>query len=167
MFGQLYPRLTLLLTRRFHIPLQDAEDAIQDVFVRLLALSYRADTDRRLRRGGDAYVSNYILRAVLNRVIDKKRQAARQASALSGFVRALETGLQSEQELVTADDVERVQKAVSKLKEPYRSVFRLLLSDGISLADVARKLGIKQSSIYVHYRRGLARLRALMKESQP
>jgi RNA polymerase sigma factor (sigma-70 family) len=59
--------------------------------------------------------------------------------------------------------VARLQRLVSKLAEPYRSVLVLRYTEGLSDDEIARILGISEGSVRVYFHRALSEVRRRFK----
>jgi RNA polymerase sigma factor (sigma-70 family) len=162
-FKRLAPRVTIFLMVKMRVTREEAEDLVQEVFVRLLA---RRASDRRadpLWGSSDEHLRNYVLRAAIHRAIDnmrRSRTARENALVLLRHIEA-EAG-HSPDPARDIIQIDRLHRAVSRLRNPYAAIFRLMLEEDLSLAAVARRTHTRISSIYVQYRRGLEQLRALL-----
>lgn len=160
-FRDLAPRVALLLVHRYRLTPEDAVDVVHDVLSSLLSRW------RDLTFDDPDHLRNYIIRAAQSRAIDLTRRELRHRKHEGVLMSALvPAGESSALDRVIADEErKRLQEAIASLSEPYRSIFTALLYDELSLADIARKLGISAGSIYTQYGRGIEKLRSLLRSS--
>lgn len=128
---------------------QDAEDALQDVFVRAYA-GLRAD-DRRLA------LRAWLYRVAYNRCIDELRRSAPPARELSEFV-----GVPSDDPLAKTEQRENLRRLiqdVGRLPEQQRSALLMREFSGMPYSELAAALGVSTpavKSLLVRARIGLA-----------
>lgn|GEM_PF-4801427 len=160
-FRDLGPRVALLLMHRYRLTYEDAVDVVHDVLSSLLSRS------RDLPFDDPDHLRNYIIRAAHSRAIDVARRELRHRKHEDVLMSALApAGEPSALDRVIVDEQrKRLREAIASLNEPYHSIFTALLYDELSLADIARKLGISAGSIYTQYARGVERLRSLLQSS--
>jgi RNA polymerase sigma-70 factor (ECF subfamily) len=143
-------RLQALLRVTLSLTPQEAEDAVQDVFLGLLARSDLPEDEAHLR--------NYVRQAVMNRGLDAVRRKTRQKQNEESIWLAI--GAQaSEEQLLASIESAQLREAIERLDEPYRAIFQALVSRDMSLIEIAHELGINPNSIYVQYSRGINHLR--------
>ena len=123
----------------------DAEDAVQEVFLRLLAapVSFR-----------DAgHEKAWLIRTTLHRASDIRRRAAKRELPLEEAV----------QMAAPEPGVELLQ-AVRALPEQYGAVIHLHYYEGYSIKEIGKLLGLPAATVGTRLARGRERLRALLKE---
>ena len=123
----------------------DAEDAVQEVFLRLLAspVSFR-----------DAgHEKAWLIRTTLHRASDIRRRAEGRNLPLEEAVQvaAPEPGLE-------------LLQAVQALPEQYSAVIHLYYYEGYSIKEIGKLLGLPAATAGTRLARGRERLRALLKE---
>ncbi len=101
----------------------------------------------------------YLARAARNRWIDRWRQREVVQRNQEEFIRALEQPMTPEASLTKSDLNARLGDAVAALASPYRDLLEALLKEDTTLAELARRHGIKRGTIYTQFRRGLDLLR--------
>ncbi|SMF13583.1 RNA polymerase sigma-70 factor, ECF subfamily [Tistlia consotensis] len=131
-----------------------AGDLTQEAFLRLL------------RAGPTAALQDpraYLFRTARNLVVDHYRAApARSAEPLTD---AAWLGLPAdtpspERTLLSREELAVLRRAVAELSPREREVFLLHKFEGLSYAEIARRLGIARNTVVVHMVRALARCRA-------
>jgi RNA polymerase sigma factor (sigma-70 family) len=155
-----YGGLVWSLARRFSISSEDAEDAVQEIFLELWKSASRYDP----AVGGEA---TFIAMIARRRLIDRARKAGRalqsQAIPEGGIAAPEKPGsgsgtLRSEQ----ADEVSRAREALARLSPEQQRVLRLSIYHGLSHDEIARATGLPLGTVKTHARRGLIRIREIL-----
>lgn len=138
------PMLLRLACTRLDDP-ADAEDIVQEVFLKLL-------TARPLFRDSE-HEKAWLIRTTLHRASDLCRSAARRNVPLEEAAQA--AAPQAGSELLTA---------VRALPEPYSAVIHLYYYEEYSIKEIAKLLGVPTPTVGTRLARGRERLRRLLKE---
>jgi RNA polymerase sigma factor (sigma-70 family) len=159
--GLAIPRLTLLIWRRFGVPREHAEDAVQDVVLKLVRRFRRGQNLELLEPGAQSHLENYLAKAAYRRALDLVRAERRRDRMISAL---RELGDVHGEPAGPAEplDLGHLRAAVAALPRPYRPIFELLLEEDITLVEVARLLSRKPATVQVQFQRGLTRLRRLL-----
>ena len=131
----------------------DAEDAVQETFLRVLRHRHSLDEVRDHRV--------WLIRIVWNIVLDRKRRAKTRPETddVADLARVLpSTGLSAEQLTAAAQHHEHVLACVDKLPDKERQVLLLSAFEELNSVEIAAVLGITESSV----RSRLFRARNLM-----
>lgn len=136
---------------------EDAEDYVQDVYLRVLAA--RPDP-RKIRswRG-------FLLRAASNLLVDKHR---RDEVRMAGQHVPIEAemadaaAIDPERRLIARDELGVLGEALSALSPVARDVFLLVRVEGLSHREAGERLGIGTKAASSHVERALARLGAAL-----
>ena len=144
--------------RRVERP-EDAEDFVQDVYLRVLAMGPDAQKVRSWR--------GFLLHAASNLLIDKHRRSAARMEkdhvVLSDDV--LDGGTDNpERVLIGRDELHALSEALKTLSPVARDAFLLVRVEGLSHRDAATRLGIETKALSRHIERSLARLAAMLAE---
>lgn len=123
----------------------DAEDAVQDVFLRLL--------DKRPRFRDGEHEKAWLLRATLNRASDIRRGRRDDAPLEEAFSAAAQE-----------PDYGPLLSAVRALPEAYSAVIHLYYYEGYSIKEIAKLLALPAPTVGTRLSRGRERLRKLLKE---
>ncbi|WP_297870402.1 RNA polymerase sigma factor [uncultured Oscillibacter sp.] len=126
----------------------DAEDAVQEAFLRLL-------TAAPVFRDAE-HEKAWLIRTTLHRASDLRRQAERRNVPLEDVSESA-----GEE---TADRGRAVREAVQALPEKYASVIHLYYYEGYSMKEIARLLGLPAPTVGTRLARGRERLRQMLKE---
>lgn len=162
LYADLSPTLALVLIKKFDVPGSLAQDLVQDVFLRVLKNVKSPEIQDLMLPSNEGRFTRYLMTAVLNRYRDELRQIKRRKEAtLLGFLEVPDRET-SESALASHENSARLHRAVMQLKDPYRRIFHLILTRDLSLAEVARTLGVPLGSIYTQFNRGLKQLKRLL-----
>ena len=126
----------------------DAEDAVQEVFLKLL--------DARPVFRDAEHEKAWLIRATLHRAADIRRKRAREAP-LDALV---EVGTPME------EPETRILSAVRALPEKYGGVIHLYYYEGYSIKEIAKLLGLPTATVGTRLARGRERLRQILKEDE-
>lgn len=114
---------------------EEAEDVVQDVFLRI------ADDDVPPEKG------NYLLAAVRNACLNRIRQMQLHEKVKNLLPVEEETDLQPiDKRQERLDDIASF--VDEQLEEPHRSIFHLRFDDDMTIAEIARRLGLNPNTTY-------------------
>jgi RNA polymerase sigma-70 factor (ECF subfamily) len=136
---------------------QDAEEAVQETFVRVWRSAGQYDAAR-------AGVASWVLSITRNLCIDELRRRRRRAPELPSLEGALEkagpdrTDLEAEREIIG----EQVRNALQSLSSEQRSAIELVYFHGLSSQEVGRILGVPAPTIRSRLRLGLLKLGGIL-----
>ena len=147
---------------------EDAEDLVQEVFVRLVQAIERYEHDGRFEA--------WLFRIAMNLARDRVRRLSRAPGIVAlgpshegdgGGDRVSRTGKNCQEPAVDypmqlADDVDRLQKALSQLPSSERETVMLRHYSDMTFAEIAAAMAIPLGTALARAHRGLARLRELM-----
>lgn len=162
---RLWQRRALRLALHYLGNAADADDAVQDAFVKLYGhmTSYRADSPF------DAWFTRILVNACLDRA--KARSRARRwflpaggddAAQPGALETAVAAGPSPERRLLVAAKWTELAAAVRTLPTRQRDVFLLCHLDQQAPSDVAAALGMSPATVRVHLFRALRKLRAAL-----
>lgn len=142
------PMLLRLAAARLSSP-ADAEDAVQEAFLRLL-------TTHPVFRDAE-HEKAWLIRTTLHRACDIRKSAARRNLPLEEAV------------LAAAPEAEEgdLLAAVRALPDKYGAVIHLHYYEGYSIGEIANLLGVPAPTVGTRLARGRERLRRLLKEGIP
>ena len=133
-----------LAAARLHSP-ADAEDAVQEVFLKLL-------TARPSFRDAE-HEKAWLIRATLHRASDLRRMAERRNIPLEEAARP-----------DPQEDALSLVSAVRALPDKYSAVIHLYYYEGYSIKEIAKTLGLPAATVGTRLARGRERLRQMLKE---
>ena len=144
--GSLYRYLLALLSRA-----EDAEDALQEVFVGLL---------RRRGRGEIENLQAYLFQAARNQALTiRRRRKKRERESAAAVLSWIDVEACDPEAREMAMEIDR---CLPRLPAEQREVMVLRLSEGLTFREIAELLGLPLSTATSRYRLGLGRLRALL-----
>ena len=123
----------------------DAEDAVQEVFLRLL-------TTRPVFRDA-GHEKAWLIRTTLHRAADLQKAAAKRNLPLEEAAQA-----------AVPEPESALLDAVRALPEKYSAVIHLHYYEGYSIREIAKLLGVPAPTVGTRLARGRERLRQLLKE---
>jgi RNA polymerase sigma-70 factor (ECF subfamily) len=134
------PRLLRLLRRR--TGLEDAQDIVQQVFVRLLAGAFRKASPVRSPQ-------TYLYQSAINQVRDRGRSDQRRSTALHVTEDQMDTLAAPSQiaALEARDMLRRIEAAIGSLKPKTREIFLAHRIDGYTYAEIAARTGLSVKAI--------------------
>jgi RNA polymerase sigma-70 factor, ECF subfamily len=126
---------------------EDAEDAVQEVFVRLAKRADRIDSIRELRK--------YLLRSTRNAAYELLRGRMRRERLEEGIVQSL-----SEYSTETAaPEVAAILQGFDQLPPDQREVLALKVFQGLTFREIGEVIGKSQNTAASRYRYAIERLR--------
>lgn len=131
----------------------DADDIAQESWVQVTSV---------VAGGGTiANVRGYLLRIARNLMIDHRRREAlgyEQWLADDAVARIPDPQPSAEVQLITRDELRRMNAIIAAMPARPRQVFRLSRSEGLSFAEIGRRLGISRQTVHDHMTRALIAL---------
>jgi RNA polymerase sigma-70 factor (ECF subfamily) len=152
-----YGPLIWSLVRRWSPDTNDAEDAVQDVFVDLWRSAARFDASRSTEPGFVAMVTR---RRLIDRL--RKRQRAIEFEPLSDNT---DMAIDQEPDIDREVRIERARDALRALPTAQRTMLELSLLHGRTHDEIARETNTPLGTVKSHIRRGLQRARDLLVSS--
>jgi RNA polymerase sigma-70 factor (ECF subfamily) len=137
----------------------DAEDAAQEIFVRIYRQLGRYDPARKF--------STWTLAIATNYCIDQLRRRRMQLVPLENIIpwaRAREAG--PEGEAITQEQRDEVQRLITQLPEKYRAPLVLRYFDELSCAEIADVLGMPEGTVKTQIHRARKALGKLLAEGE-
>ena len=151
-----YRSRILALCRRYAEDPADAEDMMQDAFIKI----FKVIGNFKWTRPGSLY--SWMSRVSINLAFDTSRRRQRLASQLVDVDNiGDDTPEEPAYDETTSVPSEVLNGMIESLPEGYRTIFRLYCIDGLSHREIADLLGIKEKSSSA----SLSRARALLAES--
>lgn len=140
--------------------LQDAEDVVQDVFVR----TFRAPP----KSADDFRVGPYLYRSVANAATDLLRKRKRSAVARGEVVlQELPSAAEGPSErALAADELRRAETMLDRLPQSQAEVIRLRVLDDLQLNEIAEVVGCTVNTVSSRLRYGFRKLRRLVPQER-
>jgi RNA polymerase sigma-70 factor (ECF subfamily) len=152
-----YGGLVWSLARRFCPDREEAEDAVQEVFIELWNKAGRYDASL-------ASEVTFVAMIARRRLIDRgrRRQRTPRAEAIEDE-RVLPGSEDRSAELVDiGDEAQRAMEAVRQLRPDEQKVLRLAIWEGLSHDQIAKATALPLGTVKTHLRRGLIRVREML-----
>lgn len=134
---------------------QEAEDLVQDVFVKLW-----------LQRSNLADISNFqawIYRIIHNQAISGIRRLSLETAILSRLKWEFgESGQSADEALLHKQLQQRMQEAIGKLPPRQKQIYTMIRIDGIKQEEIASRLNLSISTIQNHMTEALRKLRTIL-----
>lgn len=129
---------------------QDAEEITQDAFLKTFA---SLDSFSGSERDFVAFVKTI----AINKSIDLFRKHSREP-----FYEEIDyktSDIEDDNDDFEDFPIEKIKEALNNLPDGYRLTITLRLIDGMEFSDIAKQMGIKESTVRSQYARGLEKLR--------
>lgn len=154
-----YGGLVLSLARRLCPPSAEVDDAVQEVFIELWNKAERFD--RAL-----ASEATFVAMIARRRLIDLRRRLERHAGAGELSEALVAPGASVSERAEVGDEALAARKAFRELKPDEQRVLELAVWNGLSHQQIAGATGLPLGTVKTHARRGLARLREILRPSR-
>ncbi len=150
-----YGGLVWSLARRMSVNTEDAEDAVQEIFIDVWKNAERFDETQSSE-------TTFIAMIARRRLIDRLRYAKRRISADSLEDIALEPQNRADQEMQTSIEAKNAARALQQLRPEQRQVLQLSIVQGLSHQEISDATGIPLGTVKTHARRGLLQVREFL-----
>lgn len=138
---------------------QEAEDAVQNVFMHLWQNRERLDDVDN--------VNAYLFRMAQNDIIDASRKFGRRQKLLSEAFTDDVSANNPLKDILSAEMENKFKEAVDQLTDQQRRVFLMRREQGMSHADIARQLGISTETSESTMKRALKSIRTYLTVHYP
>jgi RNA polymerase sigma-70 factor, ECF subfamily len=157
-FAELYDRharLVFSLALRILQERADAEDVVQEVFAQIWAQARRYDPAR-------GAVAAWMLMLARSRAIDRlrARRARPESAAEPSMAEAVpDSATTQDLELLSAEQVARLQRALKELPDAQRAALELAYYEGLTHSEVAERLAEPLGTVKTRIRQAVIKLR--------
>ena len=150
-----YGGLVWSLARRLCPRHEDAEDAVQDIFIEIWRNAGKFDP-------GVASESTYITMIARRRLIDRYRRQSRELDTAPLVEESV--GSEGEHEIRSeiSEEAARARKYMQQLRPEERQVLELSIDHGLSQSQIAETTSLPLGTVKTHTRRGMIRLREML-----
>lgn len=143
------------LARRFCSAQQDAEDAVQEIFLELWKSASRFDPSV----GSEIA---FVMTIARRRLIDRTRKVSRSPIVQSIAEPEIIAETPTADAVEIGEEVAKVREAMDRLRPEQREVLQMSLVQGHSHQQVAERTGMPLGTVKSHARRGLMRIRDML-----
>lgn len=150
-----YGGLVWSIARKMLRNSDDAEDAVQEIFVDVWKNAERFDETKSSE-------TTFIAMIARRRLIDKIRFSTRRISADSLDDVLLEPFTRADKDMQTNLEAQQAAEAMRKLKPEQQQVLRLSIIQGMSHQEISDATGMPLGTVKTHARRGILQVRELM-----
>ncbi|HEY8559065.1 MAG TPA: sigma-70 family RNA polymerase sigma factor [Pyrinomonadaceae bacterium] len=150
-----YGGLVWSLARRMSPSTEDAEDAVQEIFVDIWKNAARFDETQSSE-------TTFVAMIARRRLIDRLRYAKRRIATDSLEDIAAEPQNRADEELQTSIEAKDAARALKQLRPEQRQVLQLSIVQGLSHQEISDATGIPLGTVKTHARRGLLQVREFL-----
>lgn len=139
----------------------EAEDAVQETFLSLAVNISKIDDPASRSTAG------YVMTILKNKIIDVKRKKKREVNLFDDVLpKNTEFDDSVFDQLIKAEQTEKMNKAVQELHSRERHIILLRLYEDMSFKDMAKLAGISEGNVKNIYYRSLAKLRKMLEDKE-
>ena len=150
-----YGGLVWSLARRMLRNQEDAEDAVQEIFLDVWKNAERFDP-------AQASETTFVAMIARRRLIDKIRHTQRRISADSIEDVLAEPSNRDDKVMQTNVEAREAAKALDQLRPEQRQVLQLSIVHGLSHQEIADSIGMPLGTVKTHARRGIIQVREIL-----
>ena len=147
-----YGGLVWSIARKMLRNTEEAEDAVQEIFVDVWKNAERFDESKSSE-------TTYIAMIARRRLIDRIRYSERRISADSLDDVLLEPFTRSDKEIQTSIEAQQAAEAIRQLRPEQQQVLRLSIIQGMSHQEISDATGLPLGTVKTHARRGILQVR--------
>lgn len=150
-----YGGLVWSIARKMLRNTDDAEDAVQEIFVDIWKNAERFDPSKSSE-------TTFIAMIARRRLIDKIRYSARRLSTDSLDDVLLEPFTRADQAMHMSMEAQQAAEAMRALKPEQQQILRLSIVQGMSHQEISAATGLPLGTVKTHARRGLLQVREML-----
>ncbi len=147
-----YGALVWSLARKMLRNTDDAEDAVQEIFIDIWKNAHRFDPSK-------ASEITFVAMIARRRLIDKIRHSTRRISADSLDDVLTEPFTRSDKQMQLGIEADQAAEALRNLRPEQQQVLNLSIVQGMSHQEIADKLSMPLGTVKTHARRGILEVR--------
>lgn len=147
-----YGNLVWSLARRSCPDVQSAEDAVQDIFLKLWTVADRFDPEI-------ASESTFVAMIARRRLIDLSRKKSLKPTGAVELDYLTHTEMDAASRVELNDEAAKARDLLAALPTDQQQVIKLSVYDGLSHSRIAETTGLSLGTVKTHMRRGMMKLR--------
>ena len=147
-----YKNLVWSLARRSCPDVESAEDAVQDIFLKLWKIADRFDA-------AIASETTFVAMIARRSLIDLSRKKSWKMTNTIELDNFLSVEMEAARRAELNDEAAKAAKLLDQLPDDQKQVIRLSVYDGLSHSRIAETTGLSLGTVKTHIRRGLTKLR--------
>ncbi len=151
----IYGGLVWALARRMLSNVEDAEDAVQEIFIDLWKNAERFDERQ-------ASETTFVAMIARRRLIDRMRRGNRQPNTASLEDILIEPSGNTDHNVEISFEAKEAATAMKNLRPEQRQVLHLSIVQGLSHQEIADVLKMPLGTVKTHARRGLMQVREIL-----
>ncbi len=150
-----YGGLVWSLARRMSTNTEDAEDAVQEIFIDVWKNAERFDESQSSE-------TTFIAMIARRRLIDRLRYAKRRIAPDSLEDIVAEPANRADEEMQTNIEAKDAARALQTLRPEQRQVLQLSIVQGLSHQEISEATGMPLGTVKTHARRGILQVREFL-----
>lgn len=150
-----YGNLVWALAKRFTKTVEDAEDAVQEIFLEVWQNAGRYDAAKSAE-------STFITMIARRRLIDRLRKTYRQPQTQTIENSFEIQSASGDKQLQARVEAKQAVRAMSQLRPEQRNLMLMTIFDGLSHGEIAQITGMPLGTVKTNIRRGFNRMREIM-----
>jgi len=150
-----YGGLVWSIARKMLRSQEDAEDAVQEIFVDIWKNAARFDETKSSE-------TTFVAMIARRRLIDKIRYSARRITADSLDDVLLEPFTRADKAMQISIEAQQAAEAMRNLRPEQQQVLRLSIIEGMSHQEIADATGMPLGTVKTHARRGILQVREFL-----
>jgi RNA polymerase sigma-70 factor, ECF subfamily len=156
-FMRSYGNLVWALAKRFTNNSEDAEDAVQEIFIEIWQNAARYDAAKSAE-------STFITLIARRRLIDRLRKTYRQpqTQSIDNFFEVQIGAGSGDKQLQTTVEARQAVVAMKQLRPEQRNLMLMTIFEGLSHGEIAQLTGMPLGTVKTNIRRGFNRMREIM-----
>jgi RNA polymerase sigma-70 factor (ECF subfamily) len=155
-----YGGLVWSISRRMLRNSDEAEDAVQEIFIDVWKNAERFDESKSSE-------TTFIAMIARRRLIDRIRYSTRRISAESLDDVLLEPFTRADRAMQTSVEAQQAAEAMRNLRPEQQQVLRLSIIQGMSHEEIAEATGMPLGTVKTHARRGILQVREFLDLDTP
>lgn len=152
-----YGGLVWSLARRMLPDINEAEDAVQEIFIEIWKTAERFDESKSSE-------TTYVAMITRRRLIDRLRKITRQPTIDSFEDILVEPSRNDDQTMQTNVEAKEVAKAMRELRPNQQKILQLSIVQGYSHQEISDILKMPLGTVKTHARRGLIQVREFLED---